>query len=336
MQGFVRRHPFAVYYATAVLVVSAVVMFRYAHAQAMGAAYDYNKSLIDGIRAFGDGRVYANVISIGWVAIFRDPIYFGVFVFAGAPTIAAIATSWVGWRGDGLRRLFSRLRPWSSRAYRRGALGGYAVIAAIALGVSLLHLKLIGQFQGQAEVVKAMTPFGLPAGAFLIAFLLGGFIDEGATCEELGWRGFGLPTLLRRMSPLAAALTLGALWWAWHFPREIPALVQHGIPPGFFLDQAEFLLLVVSMTVVMTFFFHLTGGSLIPAVLLHGWGNFLTKCVSLGAHDLDDRNGLFILAALVVLVFAGPDLGRRRCLALSEGGEDQIYGPVANGQSKKT
>ena len=38
----------------------------------------------------------------------------------------------------------------------------------------------------------------------------------GALGEETGWRGYALPQLQRRFSPLASSLILALLWFGWH------------------------------------------------------------------------------------------------------------------------
>ena len=44
------------------------------------------------------------------------------------------------------------------------------------------------------------------------------FFFFNATGEETGWRGFVLPRLQARTSPLLAALIIGVFWAMWHFP----------------------------------------------------------------------------------------------------------------------
>ena len=59
----------------------------------------------------------------------------------------------------------------------------------------------------------------LPAylGTFVFVLFLGGGL------EEPGWRGFGLPVLQERYSPLRATLILGLVWGVWHVPVYGPA-----------------------------------------------------------------------------------------------------------------
>ena len=54
------------------------------------------------------------------------------------------------------------------------------------------------------------------AGTFVFVLLLGG------AQAEPGWRGFGLPLLQERYSPVRATLLLGLVWGIWHVPLEGP------------------------------------------------------------------------------------------------------------------
>jgi len=52
---------------------------------------------------------------------------------------------------------------------------------------------------------------------FLPLFALD-MVVAGPLTQEIGWRGFGLDQLLKRMGPLTASLALGGLWAIWQFP----------------------------------------------------------------------------------------------------------------------
>jgi membrane protease YdiL (CAAX protease family) len=47
----------------------------------------------------------------------------------------------------------------------------------------------------------------------------------GPFAEELGWRGFLLPALTRRVSVLPACLIVGVIWAIWHWPIEYQVLL---------------------------------------------------------------------------------------------------------------
>lgn len=99
----------------------------------------------------------------------------------------------------------------------------------------------------------AAWPQMLPSFVFIFIFIGLG--------EETGWRGYALPWLQKRSSPLVAALVLGAIWAAWHIPlmgvefrgQEIPA----------------FLLSIMPASVVLAWIFNRTQESLLLPPLFH-------------------------------------------------------------------
>jgi membrane protease YdiL (CAAX protease family) len=52
-----------------------------------------------------------------------------------------------------------------------------------------------------------------------------------AFLEELGWRGYALPRLLERYSPLAAGLILAVPWAVIHLALHLPGMLYDGLPP---------------------------------------------------------------------------------------------------------
>jgi membrane protease YdiL (CAAX protease family) len=116
--------------------------------------------------------------------------------------------------------------------------------------------------------------------------------------EEVGWRGFALPRLLERQSALQASLVLGLLWGLWHLPTFfIPGTPQAGIP------IPAHLVYVIALSVLFTWMYLHTRGSLLLATLFHGAVNtlgFINPAV-----DPSLRwwliAGVYAAAALVVL-----------------------------------
>jgi membrane protease YdiL (CAAX protease family) len=96
------------------------------------------------------------------------------------------------------------------------------------------------------------------------AIISGGLIGPGL-CEEIGWRGFAVPHLQRRYSALVSSLIIGVAWAFWHWPNFV---IPSDPPPWW-----QFVALVpMSMvaSVLFTWVYNSTGGSLFAVVVLHG------------------------------------------------------------------
>lgn len=114
----------------------------------------------------------------------------------------------------------------------------------------------LASFQGLA----GLAPLPMLA-LFVYIFFLGGPLGE-----EPGWRGFALPRLQRLYGPLVGSLILGPIWAFWHLPIFwIPAW---NFPPTI-LNIVMFVVAATAFTVVMTWIFNNTKGSLFIAVLVH-------------------------------------------------------------------
>jgi len=85
---------------------------------------------------------------------------------------------------------------------------------------------------------------------------------QGPLAEELGWRGYLLPHLLRKYTPLTAAVLVGIVWAAWHFE-----IFFHSVSAG-----ALFFASAVALSTVMTVLFLYTRGSVLLAIVMHGTG----------------------------------------------------------------
>jgi CAAX protease family protein len=89
---------------------------------------------------------------------------------------------------------------------------------------------------------------------------------HGPLGEEPGWRGFALPRLQRLHGPLVASLILGPLWALWHLPFFwVPAW---NFPPTL-ANVGLFVIAAIPLTIVMTWVFNNTKGSVLTAILGH-------------------------------------------------------------------
>jgi membrane protease YdiL (CAAX protease family) len=124
------------------------------------------------------------------------------------PMAAAVLVT--RWTGGSVREWARQIVHWRvSPRYYLYALG----LPAALLAIVNVELALLGESLDLAALPGRLP--GYAATMVFVAFLGGGF-------EEPGWRGFALPRLQRRHSPLVATLLLGLLWGVWHIPLYGP------------------------------------------------------------------------------------------------------------------
>ncbi len=146
------------------------------------------------------------------------------------------------------------------------------------------------------------------------------FFGGGPLGEEPGWRGFALPRLQTRYGALKGTLFLGVVWTFWHLPDFLTSAQGGGPGTGwsdFFTNLPIFLVMVLAISIVMTWVYNNTRGSLFIAILLHAAINttsiipplFAPKNMSV--MTLGNLAMLFgiVLPAVVILIATRGKLG---------------------------
>ena len=269
MTAWVRRFPFPAFYLLALAIASSAVL-----ATQVLRQFDSRVATLipDLVRWLNDNGLYVNILNIARYGFATgQPAIARIFVFAGAPTLAALTVTGVLGGGAAVQALLGKFRPLGPGVDRASGLRLYAGIFAVYFLVLAGYLMLARAAAGPGEFEALWAKLGGSAAAAFLTALWSAFADEGGTLEELGWRGFAWPLLMEKHSPLAAALMLGILWTAWHLPREIPALVSGGVNWAAWLQgQAQFAVTCVSLSVVAGYLTNKSRGSVLPAILVHG------------------------------------------------------------------
>lgn len=183
----------------------------------------------------------------------------GLYVFAlmWSPGVSALVTRLIfqhNVRGEGWRLGSPR---WLAIAYITPII--YASVAYGAVWLSGL---------GGVDLSRFKTGVG----TFLVLGSLQSLLS--ATGEELGWRGFLVPTLAKMTSFGRAALISGVIWACWHFPLIIFADYNAGTATWFAL--LCFAVMVVAIAVVAAWL-RLRSGSVWPAAILHASHNLFAQ-----------------------------------------------------------
>lgn len=218
-----------------------------------------------------------------------------------APSLTALVLSAV-LGGGTLRRLLAGLS--FSRASARlvlVALGLPLAMIAVAIAISVLVF-------GAPTPVITIALVGVVAVEFVRILFLGGPLGE-----ELGWRGFALPRLQARQPAFRAALILGLIWGLWHIPLYfVPGTGQFetasgGTSPSFAIGA--FVVWTIGLSILFTWLFNASRGSLIVVMLLHASIN-LSAFVPAAVGSTGAASFLYAGVTWIVALFIASRYGK--------------------------
>lgn len=215
-------------------------------------------------------------------------------IIAFGPFLAAILVLALTTGKGGVVTLLRRMVRWRVRPV------WYAVAlllpVAISGGAALLNVVLGASAPSPAEL-------GAWSGLVPTFFLLLLVPGIGGAWEEPGWRGYALPKLQGGHSALLASLILGVVWAFWHLPLMVIGQIHLSDP-----------VYIVAWTVVFTWVFNNTNGSVLIAMLMHNMHNVISggyfSAMFSGADWV--RQGWLLVAlwcavAAIVVVVNGPE-----------------------------
>jgi uncharacterized protein len=211
------------------------------------------------VMAYAISWTYVLVFLVLWpladTIVTQTPQLFG-------PILAAFVLTAVMSGKAGVKQLLQRFVLWRvGTVWYLFALVG--VPAIYFLGIAFVPGGL-GSFKAPTATMSLLYPV-----LFFVVLVL-----DGPLLEEPGWRGFALPRLQERWGPLAGSVILGVLWAAWHAPQYLlPSFASEngGFTPS---GLGVFALAAISFSVIITWVFNHTRGSLLLAILLHTAINF--------------------------------------------------------------
>jgi uncharacterized protein len=205
----------------------------------------------------------------------------GVFgPFVAAATVTRLT-------GDSVRSWFKGLFVW------RVPMRWYA----FALGVPIAFAVLVtGEFALAGEeldwsILDERLIAYLPSLLFVAL--------AGGGNEEPGWRGFALPRLQQRLTPVRATLLLGALWAPWHLPILFASEDSaHGLGTwGVLVLVALTMASIIGYAFAYTFLLNKTG-SVLLCIAMHASFNVANGLAGLRTEDALQQNDYLLMLAL--------------------------------------
>lgn len=226
------------------------------------------------------------------------------FVLRFGPTLAGILTiAFLSGRA-GLRDLWQRCLRWRFSPW-------LYLFAILVQPIILLAVLFLRGFGVDVQSVNPLTAVGV----FISQLLLTVFIGAGLG-EELGWRGFLLPELVKRYSPFVASLFVGMAWFAWHIPAYLINSDRAASDP-----ILPFAVIIMALSIVLTFGYYASKESLLLPILLHGSFDAAWETMTIVLPGVVDRPGFqpafdwtlavfWSLLALVVVIRWGIHPGK--------------------------
>ena len=186
------------------------------------------------------------------------------------PSLAAIIVTAIieGW--DGVKTLLKRLLQWRV---------SWLIYPAIFFIFPLILFLGYQAFGIQATPGENLPKLFLtlvvlaPVNALVGSIIL----DIGPLGEELGWRGFMLPRLLKRFGDFPSCVILGLVWAFWHLPVFLFVEFRGEMPIALAVSLYPFS--TIAIAYVMTKLHHWGRGSVLIAILYHGIINYATGYV---------------------------------------------------------
>ena len=123
--------------------------------------------------------------------------------------------------------------------------------------------------------------------SFFWALLFGGGLNE-----EAGWRGFALPRLQSRFSPMIASIIVGTFWGLWHVPLHVMDVGMYGGNPWGALIR----LMDIPRAILFTWLYNRTKGNLLIVMLFHAAINTTSYFMS-RSHVI-----VFLLVFIVAII----------------------------------
>lgn len=138
---------------------------------------------------------------------------------------------------------------------------------------------------------------------FVLPFFLVDFLTNG---EEIGWRGYVLPRLQTKYNALISTLILGVIWGLWHLPK----FLSHWSIASF----GWFMLHVLASSVILTWLYNSTRGSLLIVTIMHASANtagvFFPQANTVSSENMGAYIGYVlceVIAALIIIAMTSPE-----------------------------
>lgn len=202
---------------------------------------------------------------------------------AFGPFIAAFSLTYLNERKDGIKQLL-----------KRGIDIRFRKVWFIP--ILLLYPAIYGGALLLMILIEKATPIFLLTNPSTIVNQLLRYIIL-AIGEEFGWRGYALDRLQARYNAIVSSAILGFFWGIWHWPHFfVSGSPYEGVPFWVFIP------LVIPTTILYTWIYNNTEGSILGVTLFHTMNNISATTISYGMLSSIRIYTLILVIVVIVIV----------------------------------
>ncbi|MCK5014069.1 MAG: CPBP family intramembrane metalloprotease [Candidatus Omnitrophica bacterium] len=166
------------------------------------------------------------------------------------PNLAAVIVLSVTGGWEAVRHLFARFLKW------RVGIGSWSAALLLPVATASMAVGIYGLAGGDINLSFVGS---IPA-VFFIRFIFA--LSAEGVGGEAGWRGFALERMQRKYTPLVASIVVGIFWALCH----LPIVTIRGFDA---VELSAFMATVMSLSVILTWFYNRTKGSLLIVAVVH-------------------------------------------------------------------
>ena len=280
---------------------------------AFGWTWLLNSLFINGILVFPEGVGTSNLdlVSVGSVFIILIIMPFG-------PTISAFIITGRAEGREGIRALWKRF--WSRRFTPL-----WLIVTLLFFPLLFVYVRITAMFLLSIEQ-PALWLLSEPW-LFIPPFLAS--ILHGGLSEEFGWRGYALTRLQAKFDATTSSIIVGIIEGLWHLPLAFM--------PGYAGWEGRALIVFfvcwIPVSILRTWIYNNTNGSVLAAVLFHAVGNTATLIVPINIIQLIPGGMGYIyltlayipIVLLILIIFGYKNLVRLPKLKTSETQNTHMY-----------
>ncbi len=202
-----------------------------------------------------------------WFFWLLQMLGFNLYVAPFGPYVAAFLLTYIHESTEGVKKLL--IKGFDPR------IGKIWYIPTILLWPVIAGLSFLGASSSEGTPPKLTILFQpwLLIWNFVYIFFLGGPLQE-----EFGWRGYALTRLQARYSALVSSVVLGMIWAIWHLPLNLMYLMEPQYQAGI-LWPSSTVILFVFVSILFTWIYNNTGGSILATLIFHTMLNLSTYVV---------------------------------------------------------